>query len=457
MPLFKSFRNASPGGIRELLAIAAPMMISTACDGLMVFTDRFFMAKIAPEQMNAVMAGGITMQTMCFFFIGLTSYSTALVAQYFGKGEKHKSTVAAFQAILVTLSAWPIIIALKPLAIAMFDIAGISPVQAMYQTEYLNVLVMGCVFGMMRYTMGCYFSGIGRTGIVMVATIAALLINIFLDYTLIFGNFGFDPMGISGAAFATISANACALLILFAAYFGKNNRKTFSVLSSFRFDKIIMKKLIRFGYPAGIEFFFNFVIFTILTGIFHSCGNVAATAATIMFSWDLVTFIPLLGIEISVTSLVGRYLGAKRPDIAYKSAISAIKTGILFSSAILVIFVFAPWPLVRVFAPDVFNPVFEQAAPIAVNMIRIASLYVLASAVIVAFIGTLRGAGDTFFSMIVSVMMNLLLLPVVYLSLKVFNLPLEAAWSFLVVCFLIFCAVLAFRFKSGKWKNIAAV
>ena len=76
----KSFKNATPGSIRELLVIAAPMMISTACDGMMTFTDRFFMAKLAPEQMNAVMGGGITMQTMCFFFTGLTSYSTALVA-----------------------------------------------------------------------------------------------------------------------------------------------------------------------------------------------------------------------------------------------------------------------------------------------------------------------------------------------------------------------------------------
>ena len=451
----KSFKNATPGSVRELFVIAAPMMISTACDGIMTFTDRFFMAKLAPEQMNAVMAGGITMQTMCFFFIGLTSYSTALVAQYFGKGEKHKSAAAAFQAALVTLAAWPIIIALKPLAVALFDISDIPPMQALYQREYLNVLVMGCVFGMMRYTIGCYFSGIGRTGVVMLATIAALFTNIFLDYILIFGKFGFAPMGISGAALATISGNICALLVLFAVYFEKSNRRNFSILSSFHFDKVIMKKLIRFGSPAGVEFFLNFVIFTILTGIFHSCGDVAATAITIMFSWDLVTFIPLLGIEISVTSLVGRYLGAKRPDIAYNSAISAVKTGLFFSSAVLIIFVFAAKPLVYVFAPDGYNHIFEQAAPAAINMIRIASFYVLAEAVMVAFIGTLRGAGDTFFSMAASVTMHLFILPVVYLSLKVFNMPIEVAWSLLVACFLIFCTVLSFRFKSGKWKNIA--
>jgi MATE family multidrug resistance protein len=173
-----------------------------------------------------------------------------------------------------------------------------------------------------------------------------------------------------------------------------------------------------------------------------------------MFSWDLISYIPLLGIEVSVTSLVGRYLGAKKPDVAHSAAVSAIKTGIFFSFAVLIIFVFAPRALVNVFAPNNFSPIFEDAVPVAINMMRISAFYVLAEAVMVAFIGTLRGAGDTFFCMAVSVTMYIFLLPVVYLSLKVFNAPVEVAWMFTVVCFLIFCVILTRRFKSGKWKYI---
>lgn len=78
------------GGTAELLKIAFPMMISAACDVIMTFTDRYFLSKLEPEQMNAAFGGGISYQLMIFFFIGPTGYSTALVAQYFGSGHSNK-------------------------------------------------------------------------------------------------------------------------------------------------------------------------------------------------------------------------------------------------------------------------------------------------------------------------------------------------------------------------------
>ncbi|HNX25035.1 MAG TPA: multidrug transporter MATE, partial [Spirochaetota bacterium] len=74
------------GGVAEMLAIALPMILSAACDGVMTFTDRLFLAKIGPEQMNAAMGGGVMMQTLMFFFMGLVGYLTALAAQYYGSG-----------------------------------------------------------------------------------------------------------------------------------------------------------------------------------------------------------------------------------------------------------------------------------------------------------------------------------------------------------------------------------
>lgn len=67
-----------PGGEKELLFLALPMVISTACDGVMTFTDRLFLARVGSEQMNASLAGGTTMQMLSFFFIGLIGYSTVL-------------------------------------------------------------------------------------------------------------------------------------------------------------------------------------------------------------------------------------------------------------------------------------------------------------------------------------------------------------------------------------------
>jgi multidrug resistance protein, MATE family len=445
------------GGIKELLAIALPMIISTACDGVMTFTDRLFLARMGSEQMNAAMGGGVTMQMLTFFFIGLTGYSTALVAQYFGAGEKHNSAKAAFQAIIVTWAAWPVILLLKPLTISYFHLMHISDSQIGFQIDYLHILAWGSIFTLMRYTLGCYFTGIGKTSIVMIATLTAMVVNVILDYIFIFGKLGIPPMGIKGAALATVSGALCAMIILISAYLSHTNRLEFNVMRSFRFDGAIMKKLLYFGYPAGLELFLNFLAFSTMIALFHSQGDIIATASTIMFNWDLVSFIPLLGIEIAVTSLVGRYMGAGRPQVAHRSALSGIKTGMFYSIAILILFLAIPELLVRVFHPDTPSAIFESAVPIAVSMIRIASIYVLAEAVLVAIIGALRGAGDTHFTMLASVSAHWVFVPLLYLSMNVFRFSVAFSWSLLVVFFLVFCGLLVWRFQGGKWKHIRVI
>ncbi|MDD3739672.1 MAG: MATE family efflux transporter [Bacteroidales bacterium] len=459
MRIFRTYFAGSHklGGINELLLLALPMVISTAADGVMTFTDRLFLARVGSEQMNAVMGGGVGFQVLTFFFIGLLGYSTALVAQYYGAGEKHNSSKTTFQAIIISLIAWPIILLLKPLVVEYFVYLKIPQIQLKYQIEYFNIMVWGGIFTILRHSLSCFFSGIGKTKIVMRATIVALILNVILDYILIFGKFGLEPMGIKGAAIASISGSAAAVIMLVYAYLSKTNNKEFFVAKSFRFNFLIMKKLFRFGYPAGLELFLNFFAFSTMISLFHAQGNVAATASTIMFNWDLVSFIPLLGVEIAVTSLVGRYMGAGRPQVAHRAAISGIKIGVFYSVVILVLFVTIPEILVRIFEPINTSQMFESAVPVASNMIRIASIYVLAEAVLVALIGALRGAGDTFFTMVASVVAHWLLVPIVFISFKYFHLSIEWSWFMLVITFMLFSFVLFLRFKSGKWKKIKVI
>ncbi|MDD4032600.1 MAG: MATE family efflux transporter [Bacteroidales bacterium] len=448
---------SKPGGMKELILLAFPMMISTACDGVMTFTDRLFLSRLSSEQMNAAMGGAVALQMLMFFFVGLTGYSTALVAQYFGAGENQNATRASFQAILITIAAWPVVVLLEPIAVSFFNYAQIPANQMIYQAQYLNILAWGSLFGMMRYTLGCYFTGIGKTKIVMKATLIAMLVNVVLDYLFIFGKMGFPSMEIRGAALATIIGSFSAVLVLVTSYFSKTNRVKFLVMKSFHYSASVMKKLFHFGYPAGLEMFLNFLAFSIIIALFHSQGESIATASTIMFNWDMVSFIPLMGIEIAVTSLVGRYMGAGLIHQAQHAAISGIKTGVFYSLAILILFLWIPETLVRVFRPDIPDGLFENSVPIAVSMIRIASIYVLAEAIMAGLVGALRGAGDTHFTMKVSIFTHWFLVLILYVSLKMIHVPVTVAWLFLSLCFLMFCGVLILRFRSGKWKTIKVI
>jgi MATE family multidrug resistance protein len=291
----------------------------------------------------------------------------------------------------------------------------------------------------------------------MIASFAAMLTNVGLDYVFIFGKCGFPSLGIHGAAYATIIGGAVGLSILFAAYFDQGNRREYSIETSFHFDRMLAGKLLRFGYPTGIEMCLNIIAFNAMVMTFHSLGPAAATAATLVFNWDFVSFVPLIGIEIGVTSLVGRYMGAQHPEKAHRSVISGLKLGMIYSAFVFVFFAGFPGMLVNVFRPSAASAVFSAAVPMAVFMVRLASVYVLVETMLCVFIGALRGAGDTFWAMRMSVILHWLMVVVLALILRVLHLPPEIGWTAMVFFFLVFSAVVFMRYREGKWRNIRIV
>ena len=98
---------------------------------------------------------------------------------------------------------------------------------------------------------------------------------------------------------------------------------------------------------------------------------------TVVFNWDMASFVPLIGVNIGVTSLVGRYMGAGDPDTAHRATMSGLKLAWMYGACTLAAFALFPEPLVQVFRPDQNPEVFDRAAPLAVFMLRLASIYVL--------------------------------------------------------------------------------
>ncbi len=450
-------KSKRPGGLREMLTISLPMVVSHGCETAMTFTDRLFLSVLGPLPMNAAMIGGLTSFMLMTFFIGLIGYVTALVAQYLGSGKRDRCALVLTQAVLLALFAYPVILALRPLAHLLFEGMG-SPLEQLHlQQLYFDILVYGSILVLLKTAFSSFFSGIGRTRVVMLAALTTMSVNMAVNYVLIFGHLGFPALGLRGAAYGTLTGSLCGFLVLIARYLRGKNRRDFKIADSIYFERGVMLKLLRFGSPAGLEMFLNILAFTLLILLFHSAGPVTATAVTIVFNWDMVSFVPLLGIQIGVVSLVGRYLGAGKPDTAARATRSGLKMAWCYSSFILVIFVAVPDLLVGVFQPRVPDSLYLQAYPLAVSMLRLAALYVLADATIVVFSGTLRGAGDTFWTMCMSVLMHWLLVLLLFVLLKLLALPPLHAWLAVILFFLLAGVAFYARYRSGRWKNIDLV
>jgi MATE family multidrug resistance protein len=446
-----------PGGIREMLAIALPMVISTSCETVMTFTDRLFLSRLGSEQMSAAMGGGLTSFMMMTFFFGLIGFCTALVAQYLGSGRKHLCAAVITQGLILSVIAYPLILAARPLAIYMFDLLHIPPAQLEPQKIYFNLLLYGCILRLLYNSLSCFFSGIGRTRIIMVSAMVSMVVNVVLNYILIYGHLGMPAMGIRGAAYGTIIGAFCGLVVLAVSYFSRNIRQEYNVMHSFHFDRDVMKRLLHYGYPAGIELFLNLLAFDLIVLVFHSTGLVTAAAITIVFNWDMVSFLPLLGVNIGVTSLVGRYMGAGSPDTAHRAALSGLKLALVYSFGILLTFALMPEFLVNLFRPHEGDSLFGEVFPLAVFMVRLAAVYVMADAVLLVFSGALRGAGDTFWAMRTSVLLHWLMLGILVMLLKVWAVSASTAWAVMCGIFMLFTLTFYLRYRGGKWRTLQII
>ncbi len=445
------------GSVKEMTLIAFPMIVSYACDMAMIFVDRIFLSKLGSLRMNAALGGGMASFLLGTFFLGLVGYSTVLVAQYFGSKQKNKCAIVVTQGLLISLAAYPLILCCKPLILILFQHSGIDPRQLEYQCVYFNIIVFSAIFMLLRSSLSGFFCGIGKTKVVMFSAGISMVVNIILNYLLIFGKFQFPALGIKGAAIGTVVGSFVGVLILFVAYLKKKNVQEFRLLSSFIFNKQVMGKLLRFGYPSGVELFINFSAFTGMMFLFHAQNAVVATASTIMINWDMVSFVPLLGVEIGVMSLVGRYMGAGKPSVARRSTLSGLKIGSVYSIFVFILFMFFPEQLVNLFRPDIANDIYQKAFPIAVSMLRIACLYVLLETVICSLVGALRGAGDTFWAMCLTVGLHISVVLVEFICLKIFNFSVEKTWFVMIISFFLGALLIYLRYASGRWQNIKVV
>jgi len=442
--------------LQRLLSIALPMVVSQASDSIMMFVDRVFLSRVGELHLAASMAGGLTMFMLSSFFVGTVGYVTAIVAQYYGAKRYELCGEATFQSILIALACYPVLLGLSPLVRYFFVLAGHAPRQIELGYLYFQTLIFGSVFLILRYALAGFFLGVGRTTVVMLANLVGMLVNIPVNYALIFGKLGFPEMGLRGAAIGTIAGNATIFAILLLFYLRGANRDQFNTNRSLHFRPQIMGKLLRFGVPAGFEMFLSVTAFNLFVQFMHSYGTVVAAAVTITFNWDIVAFIPMLGMSHATTALVGQNIGAGDREEARRSTYIALRVAWVYSGFMVLLFVFGTRYLVGAFASG-FGANAAQIASLAVVMLRLAAIYTLADSAQLVFTGALRGAGDTRWVMRMSIVLHWVFSGVAIFLIRSIQADPVTVWVVFIAFVLGLGLVMFLRFRSGKWRQIQLI
>ena len=437
--------------LRELLQLALPMVVSQGAFAVMIFTDRYFMSQIDATHIAAALGGGVAAFFSMSFFIGILSYANALVAQYFGAGELAKCSRVVTQGMVISLLSLPVLAFIAYWVADIFTAMGHEPQQAILEKRYYYILMAGCFFTLIKTCIASFFAGIGQTRVVMICDVLGMMLNIPLTYLLVFGELGLPAMGLAGAGIATVVATLFSCLLFLSFYFRPRQRLTFKLSDSFHIDRGILRRYLRLGAPSGFESFMNIATFNLFLLMFQSYGIVQGASIAIVFNWDILSFIPLIGMNVSVMTLIGRFVGAGDMTRANQVISAGFILSLSYSGFLALCFILFRVPLVEIFEPPVGD--FSEIRQLASMMMIGLSTYVMADAISLVTSGALRGAGDTRWLMITSISLHWLMLISQYFVIMVFDVePIISWWIFVALVITLAFTYLG-RLLGGKWRN----
>jgi len=438
------------------MRVAWPLIINSGTFAVLNFFDRLFLSWYGEAEFRASLPAGILFFTLVCGFMALAGFTNTFVAQLWGTGDKEGCARATAQGILFSVLSFPLIMALTPVGLWFLRLSGHGAEVLALEEEYFKIL-MWCGGGMtLGSALSSFFSGRGKTFVIMGCNIFANGLNILLNYLLVFGKWGLPEMGIAGAGWATVIGSWISPLIFALIYFSKPINAGFKTFKNLRYDAGLFKRMIRFGLPSGLHWFFDVAAFTIFVLLVGRMGPIAHIASNIALSINLIAFMPMIGMGMAASILVGQYLGRNEPGHAEKMGWLALKIGVVYIAFIGATFLIFPGFYINVFEGNAAGsvPFGELMKTVRILLVMLA-LWGVADAAALILSGALKGAGDTYFVMYFqsAVAWGFLVVGQVLIVL-VFKLNIYISWAWTLLYIAILGVGFFLRFQSGRWKSI---
>ncbi|MGE4285298.1 MAG: MATE family efflux transporter [Phycisphaerae bacterium] len=443
--------------VREVMAVALPLILSTSVHSVRTFTDRAFLMHYDPNAMSAAMFAGLAHFTFIAFFVGLVSYVSTFVAQYYGAGRSNRIGPSIWQGIFIAIVSGLLVSGVFFLAEPLFKLVAHGAETTAYEITYFKILCSSYVLILVNSTLSCFYVGRGMTRIVLCVNTISCVSNVLLDYILIFGHFGFPRLGITGAAIATVSSVVVSSILYILFFFNRKNDEQFHTLRGFGFDKELILRVLRFGSPNGVNFLLDMMAFTSFLAFVGRFGDSVQTAISLVFSINMMAFMPVVGLGMAVNTLTGKYLGAGRPDKAVHTAFVSYALALSYFFLTSLVYVFAGNELIRFFGGGITSADYDEIARISYPFLCWIAVYALGDAGLIVFSNVLKGAGDTRFVLLSSVSFSWLLMVLpAYLAARFggsYHIPWIGFSTYIYLLNFIFLA----RFLKGKWKKMRVI
>ena len=435
---------------KEALAIGYPIIIGMLSTTIMNVVDIAMVGRLGAAAIAAVGLGGIFYFTVSSFFASLNVGVQTVSARRFGEEAYSETGTVLWNALFIAiLVGIPVTFLGMQFGTNFITLLNNDPEVVGFAQGYIWYRFLGIGFVIINMAFHGFFNGIARTKVHLQVTVTANILNIILNYLLIFGKLGMPEMGVNGAGLASSIGMLYSVFMYIVYGFKPAIRERFEFLRPAPLRKDVVATVIRLSLPVAIQNVTVHAGFTMFFVIVGKISTIALAASEILFNILSFSFMPGFGFGLAAGTMVGKYLGALNPNDAERSGWVGLRLSVLFMGLMGVLFFIFPESILHVFTTD------PEVIREGVIGLRILGAIQFVDACGMSLSGALRGAGDTTVVSVIEIVINLgFFLPTVYIFAIVAGWGLLGAWIGFGVYIFLFAAAMIVRFRKGRWKTI---
>lgn len=438
---------------KAILMLAWPVIIEQILSLLTQIVDSAMLGRLGAEVVAGVSLSFHPVMLVMGIFGGIAVGNTVLVARSIGAGDSETASKVAFQSMLFSMIL-AIILVIPGWIFApnIVSIMGAETEALSSGITYLRWIMPGAPFMLASSVIAGSLRGAGDTQTPMYINAVANILNVFLNWILIWGHLGAPRMEEAGAALATSISRFVAFIAML--YAANNPRSVIhfewkGFKETLKLDFSIIRRVFAIGLPAAIERVVTSVASMMYARTVASLGMVAYAAHVVSLNAESISYMPAFGFSTAASTMVGQNLGAKQPHAAQITAIECVKMALIVMGFMGLMFACFPVSFMKIFTDD------ARVYPYAYMTMRFLAYIQIPEAIGFVMSGALRGAGDTRFTLFVSLIGACgIRVCLTLLFINVMGMGLEGAWIAMAVDWTVRSTLMVLRWRSGKWKEI---
>jgi MATE family multidrug resistance protein len=436
-------------GVGEILRFALPLMLGLMTTALNTLVDTIFIGRLGTAPLAAVPLAGLVYIVGWLFGVGVMRTSLAFIARAYGAGRwgeiggmlAHYQMLAVLGLPLLQLwvLAWPVFSTLGELSAAVDD----------FGATYLRIRSWDVMFSLLLVLYTAFYQALGNSRFPMLINVAVVMVNIALDYGLIFGHWGLPALGVAGSALATVVSQGLGAAAILGASFAGAERPRFGLRLWVCPRRALLRDILRIGLPQGIGDAVELTAWSGFMLIVGRLGESALAASNIGVQATHLLFLPGFAFGIAASSYMGRFLGAERPDIARRTTVRVVAMGVGYMGVLGVPLWFFGETIASAFTGD---PAVIRLAGL---MFKVMAFYQVFDGMGVITRTALGGAGDTRWPTLALAACALaVLFPGAFLLARLVEPGLVGAWLGAFAYMVVNAICMVGRFRSGRWAHL---